>query len=114
MGSQNSWIMSRSIKENILFHLPYDETKFQTAIYYSGFKADLDELKDKEETIMGDKGINLSGGQKTRLSLARNIYSNADIMIMDDPISALDINVGKFVMEECILNHLKDKTRVIT
>lgn len=63
--------------------------------------------------MLGDSGINLSGGQKTRLGLARSLYAGKDIVIMDDPISALDINVGKFIMEETIKGYLKDKTRVI-
>merc|ERR1711874_813742 len=59
------------------------------------------------------KGINLSGGQKTRLGIARCLYGDKDVIILDDPISALDINVGKFIMEETIKGYLKDKTRVI-
>merc|ERR1711874_84651 len=59
------------------------------------------------------KGINLSGGQKTRLGIARCLYGDKDVIILDDPISALDINVGKFIMEETIKGYLKDKTRII-
>ena len=67
-----------------------------------------------DETQMGDKGVNLSGGQKIRLSIARAIYSDADIYLFDDPISALDIHVGKFIMDECIDSYLKGKTRIVT
>ena len=68
---------------------------------------------DGEHTMLGDKGVNLSGGQKIRLSVARAVYADKDIYLLDDPISALDIHVAKYVMEECILGQLKDKTRVI-
>lgn len=65
-------------------------------------------------TQMGDKGVNLSGGQKIRLSIARAIYANSDIYLLDDPISALDIHVGQYIMEECLLKYLKGKTRVVS
>jgi ABC-type multidrug transport system ATPase subunit len=74
---------------------------------------DMQSLIDGDMTMLGDKGINLSGGQKTRLAIARAIYANRDIIVMDDPISALDIKVGKEIMEQTILGYMKGKTRVI-
>jgi ABC-type multidrug transport system ATPase subunit len=65
------------------------------------------------DTVLGDRGVNLSGGQKTRLAIARALYSNTDIYLLDDPISALDIHVGKKVMEEGFLKYLSGKTRII-
>lgn len=64
--------------------------------------------------MMGDKGVNLSGGQKLRLALARSFYSNHDIYLFDDPISSLDINVGTMVMEKGIVDYLAGKTRIVT
>ena len=74
---------------------------------------DMQSLINGDMTMLGDKGINLSGGQKTRLAIARAIYANRDIIVMDDPISALDIKVGKEIMEQTILGYMKGKTRVI-
>lgn len=111
--SQNAKLMSKTIKENILFYNDFDEQRYKDAIHYSAMTNDLNILEDRDRTMLGDKGINLSGGQKTRLEIARSLYADKEIVIMDDPISALDINVGKFIMEETIKGYLKDKTRII-
>ena len=74
---------------------------------------DLKILAKGADTMLGDKGVNLSGGQKIRLSIARAMYSDRDIFLFDDPISALDIHVGKYVMEEGIVGYLKGKTRIV-
>ena len=63
--------------------------------------------------MIGEKGINLSGGQKARISLARAIYSDADILLLDDPISAVDAHVGNFIMNDCLNGYLKNKTRIL-
>lgn len=63
--------------------------------------------------MIGEKGVNLSGGQKARVSLARAIYSDRDIYLFDDPISAVDVHVGKFLMHECIKGYLSNKTRIL-
>ena len=63
--------------------------------------------------MIGEKGVNLSGGQKARIALARAIYSDKDIYLLDDPISAVDIHVGKFIMNQCLNGFLKNKTRVL-
>jgi ABC-type multidrug transport system fused ATPase/permease subunit len=70
-------------------------------------------LPDKEKTMVGEKGINVSGGQKARLNLARALYSNRDIYLFDDIISAVDVHVGNFIVRETVLNYLQDKTRVM-
>jgi ATP-binding cassette subfamily C (CFTR/MRP) protein 1 len=100
--SQKSWIRSQTIRENILFNLPYDELRYNNSIDCAGLRDDLSILPDEDLTMMGDKGVNLSGGQKIRLSIARAIYSDAEILLLDDPISALDIHVGQYVMEHGI------------
>lgn len=63
--------------------------------------------------MIGEKGVTLSGGQKARISLARAIYSDADIYLLDDPLSAVDVHVANFIMQECFLNCLKNKTRIL-
>lgn len=111
--SQKAWIMSKSIKENILFQKEYNEKRYKDAIKYSCMTDDLKIFNKAGNTQLGDKGVNLSGGQKIRLSIARAMYSNRDIYLFDDPISALDIHVGKYVMEEGIIKYLKGRTRIV-
>jgi len=110
---QTSWIQSKTIKENILFYKDFDEKLYNQVLQYSQLITDFKEMPDKDMTMLGDKGVNLSGGQKTRVSIARALYADKEIVIMDDPISALDVHVGKEIMEETVIGHLKEKTRVI-
>lgn len=111
--SQKAWIRNNTLKENIIFGNEYNDTKYSEAIKCSGLEDDLKILEHGDKTIIGDKGTNLSGGQKTRVSIARAIYSNKEVVFMDDPLSALDINVGDFVFRNCINGYLKQKTRVV-
>lgn len=111
--SQQSWSMSKTIKENIVMGFPWSETRFRDAIKYACFEDDLNHMPNRELTVIGNKGVNLSGGQKARLAIARALYSDADVYLFDDPISALDINVGKQIMEKCILGYLKGKTVLV-
>lgn len=111
--SQASWTLSKTIKENILMGLPFDETRFNECLLYSCFGDDLKDMPLREMTMIGNKGVNLSGGQRARLAIARAMYADADVYLFDDPISALDINVGKAVMEKGILSYLKGKTVLV-
>lgn len=111
--SQKPWIINATVKKNVVFGYPYDKKRYQRAIKYSNLENDLEILIKRDQTEIGEKGINLSGGQKARLSLARAIYSDADIMIFDDPLSAVDIHVGKFIFDQCFRKLLKNKTRIL-
>ena len=73
----------------------------------------MENFANGEETVIGERGINISGGQKARISLARAIYSNADIYLLDDPLSAVDPEVANAIFEECISGHLSDKLVVL-
>ena len=107
--SQSPWILSGTIKENILFGRAFEEPWFWKVIHACALDADLDQLPDHEETIVGERGVTLSGGQRARLALARALYYNADIYLLDDPLSAVDSKVGKHLFEELIRGLLKDK-----
>ena len=110
---QTPWIQNMTIRDNILFGLPLEEDRYKRVIEAWQLESDFMILKGGDLTEIGEKGINLSGGQKARISLARAVYSNCDILLMDDPISALDANVKQKVFEKVFWGELKHKTRVL-
>jgi ATP-binding cassette, subfamily C (CFTR/MRP), member 1 len=111
--SQVPWIQNDTVKNNIIFHSEFDEAKYNYVLDICELKPDLEVLVGGDQTEIGEKGINLSGGQKARISIARAIYADHDIFLFDDPISALDAHVGQNVMEKCIVNYLSKKTRIL-
>ena len=111
--SQKPWIMNETLKENILFGIPFDQHRYERTLKLSCLEEDLKELDKGDNTVIGDKGVNLSGGQKTRVAIARALYTGRQMLIMDDPLSALDVNVGNQVFENTIKQDLKTTTRII-
>ena len=87
---QEPFIISGSIRDNILFGKPYDDALFARCLEASCLSQDIDDFQNRDLTVIGERGINISGGQKARISLARAIYSEADIYLLDDPLSAVD------------------------
>ncbi|XP_039477391.1 canalicular multispecific organic anion transporter 1-like isoform X2 [Oreochromis aureus] len=112
---QQAWIQNATLKDNILFGSPHEEENFKKVIQACALAPDLELLPGGDVTEIGEKGINLSGGQKQRVSLARAVYSQADIYLLDDPLSAVDSNVGKHLFEKVIGPNgiLKNKTRIL-
>ena len=112
---QQAWIMNSTLKDNVLFTKPMDRRKFDKVLDCCALRPDLEILPGGEMTEIGEKGINLSGGQKQRVAMARACYSEADIYLLDDPISALDAHVGKQVFEKVIGSNglLRNKTRIL-
>ncbi|KAM9364701.1 ATP-binding cassette sub-family C member 2 [Pholidichthys leucotaenia] len=112
---QQAWIQNATLRDNILFGSPHDEKRFQDVIQACALVPDLELLSGGELTEIGEKGINLSGGQKQRVSLARAAYSESEIYLLDDPLSAVDSHVGKHLFEHVIgpKGLLKDKTRIL-
>ena len=106
-------MINDTVRGNILFGKPYDEQKYKRAIHVCCMEDDLKILKGGEMCEIGERGINLSGGQKARIALARCLYSDTDIMIMDDPIAAVDAHVGKYIFNKCILKGMEGKTRIL-
>ncbi|KAJ3267966.1 hypothetical protein HDV01_003692, partial [Terramyces sp. JEL0728] len=98
-AAQQPWILNQSIKENILFGKPYDEKAFERVIVACDLWKDFGMFEKGEETIIGPKGVSLSGGQKARVSCARALYADADIVILDDPLSAVDVHVEKHLFD---------------
>ncbi|KAI5452228.1 hypothetical protein NCC49_000793 [Naganishia albida] len=111
--TQTPWIQSTSLKDNILFGAPMDSVRLQSAIYACALAKDLEQLSDGISTEIGERGINLSGGQRSRVALARAAYSSADVVILDDPLSAVDSHVSAHLTEHCLLGCMKNKTRIL-
>lgn len=107
--SQSAWILSGTIKENILFGQPYNESKFNYVVKTCSLETDFMILPNAENTILGERGVTLSGGQRARVSLARAIYYDADLYLLDDPLSAVDTKVGRQLFENCIKKTLANK-----
>ncbi|CAH6721669.1 oligomycin resistance ATP-dependent permease Yor1p [[Candida] jaroonii] len=107
------WIQNTTVKENILFGSEFDDAKYKEIIYCCSLESDLEILPAGDRTEIGERGITLSGGQKARINLARSVYADKDIILLDDVLSAVDARVGKHIMESCILGLLKDKTRIL-
>lgn len=112
--AQIPWIENASIRENIEFGLPHDEERYQKTIDVCALRKDLETLSDGEKTEIGANGINLSGGQKWRVTLARAIYSRAGILVLDDIFSAVDAHVGRHIFEQCLTGDLAvGRTRIL-
>ncbi len=100
--AQQAWIQNATIKENILFGKEFSRKLYNRIINACSLLPDFNIMPSGDETEIGEKGINLSGGQKQRISLARALYSNADIYFFDDPLSAVDAHVGKCIFDNVI------------
>lgn len=110
---EQHWIQNTTVKENILFGQEFDEKKYNEVIYACSLESDLEILPAGDQTEIGERGITLSGGQKARISLARAVYADKDIILLDDVLSAVDARVAKHIMNNCILGLLSKKTRVL-
>ncbi|XP_077399671.1 ATP-binding cassette sub-family C member 4-like isoform X2 [Vanacampus margaritifer] len=112
-AAQQPWVFPGTIRSNILFGRVLDPHKYARVLKACALKKDLELLPDGDLTLIGDKGGTLSGGQKARINLARAVYEEADIYLLDDPLSAVDAEVGKFLFETCICGLLKNKCRIL-
>ncbi|GAB1315033.1 ATP-binding cassette transporter yor1 [Madurella fahalii] len=110
---QYAWIQNTTVQENILFGKEMDKEWYAEVINACALQPDLDMLPNHDMTEIGERGITISGGQKQRLNIARAIYFNADIVLMDDPLSAVDAHVGRHIFDNAILGLLKDKCRIL-
>lgn len=111
--AQTPWIQNATVRENITFGQEWDEERYWAAVRDACLEPDLELLQDGDSTEIGEKGINLSGGQKQRVNIARAIYFDADIIALDDPLSALDAGVGKALFFNAIMGALSGKTRIL-
>jgi len=113
--SQQAWIQNATLRENILFSRPLDSARYERVIDACALRPDLEILPAGDSTEIGERGINLSGGQKQRVSLARAVYFDADVYLLDDPLSAVDTHVGKHIFDNVVgpRGMLRNKTRLL-
>ena len=110
---QEPLILSDSVRNNILFGLPLDQVRLAEVLEVCELKEDMRILQRGLDTHIGERGVNISGGQRARISLARACYSNADIFLLDDPLSAVDPQVAERLFEKCIRGFLREKAVVL-
>ena len=110
--SQIPWVFSGTIRDNVLFGRRFDEARYHEILDICCMHTDLKHFSFGDLTEIGSRGVSLSGGQRVRVSLARALYSDADLFLLDDPLSAVDTKVGKSLFERCICGFLSGKTRV--
>jgi len=112
--AQQAWIQNATVRDNIIFGKEYNQQLYEKVVECCSLKTDFQIMPAGDSTEIGEKGINLSGGQKQRISLARSVYVNADIYLLDDPLSAVDAHVGKDIFDNIIGPNglLRNKTRV--
>ncbi|XP_058497006.1 ATP-binding cassette sub-family C member 10 isoform X1 [Solea solea] len=113
LASQEPWIQHASVRDNILFGKEYDPTFYQAVIEACALADDLNVLPKGDKTEVGENGVTLSGGQKARVALARAVYMDKDIYLLDDPLAAVDTDVAEHLMQKCIMELLRGKTRIL-
>jgi ABC-type multidrug transport system fused ATPase/permease subunit len=111
--AQTAWLQNCSIRDNILFGLPFDEERYEDVLYMTALTRDMEILEFGDATEVGEKGITLSGGQKQRVAIARAVYSQATTVILDDCLSAVDAHTAKHLYEHCLSGALMKNRTVI-
>eukprot|EP01051_Picozoa_sp_SAG22_P014343 SAG22_NODE_1727_length_3711_cov_8.805925_1_plen_441_part_10 len=111
--AQQPWLVSGTLRENILYGRPFLQAEWEQTLAVCGLLPDLEQLPAGDQTVIGERGINISGGQKARIALARAVYRRPDIFLMDDVLAAVDPHVGEHLMAECICGAMAGRTRVL-
>lgn len=112
-ASQEPWLFGGTIRQNIIFGEPFNAKRYERVIKVCALERDFDILPYGDKCIIGDRGVTLSGGQRARINLARAVYKDVDIYLLDDPLSAVDAHVGKMLFDECIMGFLKHKCTIL-
>ncbi|KAJ7553020.1 hypothetical protein O6H91_06G081400 [Diphasiastrum complanatum] len=111
--AQTAWIQSGTIRDNILFGRPMDKIRYEETLKACALDKDLNSFPFGDFTEIGERGINMSGGQKQRIQLARAVYQDADVYLLDDPFSAVDAHTGSSLFKDCVMGALAKKTVVL-
>ncbi|EZA62697.1 Multidrug resistance-associated protein [Ooceraea biroi] len=112
-ASQEAWLFGGTVRENILFGQPYDKDRYVQVTNVCALIKDFRQFPQGDMTIVGDRGVSLSGGQRARINLARAVYRQADLYLLDDPLSAVDTHVARHLYKKCITEYLHNKTRIL-
>ncbi|XP_077301168.1 ATP-binding cassette sub-family C member 4-like [Arctopsyche grandis] len=112
-ASQDPWLFIDTVRNNILFGQAFNSEKYKSVVRICALSDDFKQFPHGDKTLVGERGISLSGGQKARISLARTLYKEADIYLLDDPLSAVDSDVGAHIFQKCISGYLENKTRIL-
>ena len=110
---QTPWLFSGTIRDNILFGRTFDQQRYEEIIKACALKKDFETFVKGDLTAIGERGVSLSGGQQSRVALARAVYSEADVYLLDDPFSAVDARVEKQIFEQCICQLLSHRPRIL-
>ncbi|PKU49112.1 multidrug resistance-associated protein 7 [Limosa lapponica baueri] len=113
LATQEPWIQFTTVRENILFGREYDARLYEEVVEACALSKDLNILPAGDQTEVGENGVTLSGGQKARIALARAVYQDKELYLLDDPLAAVDADVANHLMRKCILGVLKHKTRIL-
>ncbi|XP_061847183.1 ATP-binding cassette sub-family C member 10 isoform X2 [Colius striatus] len=113
LATQEPWIQFTTVRENILFGREYDARLYKEVVEACALSEDLNILPAGDQTEVGENGVTLSGGQKARIALARAVYQEKELYLLDDPLAAVDADVANHLMQKCILGVLKNKTRIL-
>ncbi|QCE02235.1 ATP-binding cassette [Vigna unguiculata] len=111
--SQTSWIQSGTVRDNILFGKPMDKTRYENVTKVCALDMDINDFSHGDLTEIGQRGINMSGGQRQRIQLARAVYNDADIYLLDDPFSAVDAQTAAILFHDCVMTALREKTVIL-
>ncbi|KAJ0181224.1 hypothetical protein K1T71_003309 [Dendrolimus kikuchii] len=112
-ASQEPWLFAGSVRQNILFGQAMDRPRYNTVVRRCALDRDFTLFPQGDKTVVGERGVSLSGGQRARISLARAVYKRADIYLLDDPLSAVDAHVGRHLFESCLVGYLRNTTRIL-
>ncbi|XP_017022525.1 probable multidrug resistance-associated protein lethal(2)03659 [Drosophila kikkawai] len=112
-ASQEPWLFSGTVRQNILFGQPMDRRRYAKVVKKCALERDFELLPFKDKTIVGERGASLSGGQKARISLARAVYRETSIYLLDDPLSAVDTHVARHLFEQCMRGYLRERIVIL-
>lgn len=112
-ASQEPWLFGGTVRDNILFGQIFDKVRYNEVTRVCALLKDFQQFPQGDMTIVGERGVSLSGGQRARINLARAVYRQADLYLLDDPLSAVDTHVAKHLYKKCITEYLNGKTRIL-